>query len=249
MAGILLFAGLIFGCLIPFTAWANEPAPKVLGVGGIMSTSPYVGVGTTTMPIPIVMWEYKGFYIRGLEAGYTFYKKDNLELSVVTAARMMGYHSSDSDDLSGMEDRESSLDSGLRVELALPFKGLALNACIMSDVLSRNDGREASIDMEQSFGSKYLRIKTAAGVKAQSSGLADYYYGVRGEEARAGRPEYRTGHAVNPFAGVTLMTGISKQWLIFSRAHVEFFDTAIRRSPIVEERYTVTGLLGIARRF
>ncbi|MBF0620019.1 MAG: MipA/OmpV family protein [Candidatus Omnitrophica bacterium] len=229
--------------------FAEESSPKLLGIGAVVMTRPYVGVGATTMPIPLVAWDYKGFYIRGIEAGYTFYDHGGLKLSAVTSPRMMGYSSEDSSALNGMEDRRKSLDAGVRLEQELPVKGLSFNAKILNDTLSRYDGREGEVSLEQFLKGEYFRLRLSGGIKIQSSQLADYYYGVQSNEVRADRPAYMPGHAVNPFIGVMLSSGLSKEWPVILRAGIDFLDPAIHKSPIVEDSYTLSAMLGVAKRF
>ncbi|MBF0387305.1 MAG: MipA/OmpV family protein [Candidatus Omnitrophica bacterium] len=231
-------------------ALAEEASPKLAGVGVVMMTSPYHGAGSAVMPVPSFAWDYKGFYIRGIEAGYAFYDQGGLKLSAITSPRMMGYSSEDSPALAGMEDRERSLDAGLRAELELPFgKDLSVNAKFLNDTMSRYDGREGELSLEQFVKGKFFRLRLSGGVKAQSSELTGYYYGVRGAEEGFDRPAYSPGMAINPFVGIMLSSGFSKEWPVILRVGVDFLDPVIRRSPIVEDSYTATAMLGFARRF
>jgi outer membrane protein len=202
------------------------------------------------MPIPLLSLEYKGLYARGLETGYSFYHRNGLKLSVITLPRLMGYHSGDSSVLSGMEDRRWSFDAGLRASLDLMFvKGLSVNAKIVNDVLSRYDGREGEISLEQAYRSKHAMLRLTGGVKVQSAQLVNYYYGVRSEESSLTRSAYDPGHAVDPFLGVLVTTGISEKWLVLARLGAEFLDNSICNSPIVDKDHILTGMLGVARKF
>jgi len=246
-----IFAGvIIFLVLTAGSARADEMAPKLLGVGGVFCTSPYSGVKSNTTPIPLVSWDHQGFYIRGLEAGYSFYDNKILKLSVITSPRMMGYSSDDSTALNGMEDRRRSWDAGLKAELDIPqVRGMSFNAQILNDVLSRYDGREGEVSLTQAYRTKFMYCKLSAGVKLQSHGLTSYYYGVLADEARSGRLAYTSSSAINPFAGVMISTGFSDKWRVIARAGLEWLDSTITRSPVVDETYTFAGMLGIARKF
>ncbi|MEI6437449.1 MAG: MipA/OmpV family protein [Candidatus Omnitrophota bacterium] len=250
MKGVLYAGFVLCGVLSASAAFAEEPLLTLLGAGTVVTSSPYDGVGVSVLPVPFMAWEHKGFYIRGIEAGYSFYEHGGLKLSAVTSPRMMGYSSEDSDALSGMEDRRRSLDAGFRAELALPFvTGLSVNAKVLNDVLSRSNGQEGELSLEQFYGAKYLRLRLSGGVKVQSSRLTNYYYGVRTAEARPGRQEYKPGTAVDPFLGVMLTTGFSENWLVITRLGVDLLDPAIRKSPIVDKSYTMMGMVGVVRRF
>ncbi|NTV29282.1 MAG: MipA/OmpV family protein [Candidatus Omnitrophica bacterium] len=221
----------------------------LLGVGVLTSTSPYHGVGTRVMTLPLVVWDHKGFYIKGEEFGYRLYKEKPLKVSVMVSPRLMGYHSSDSDALQGMEDREMSLDAGVRAEWAGPWPGGVLSAKVVSDVLSRSRGQEAELRLAEELKGEIWHFTPAVGVRVQSSRLTDYYYGVRAEEVRADRPEYRPGAAVNYFAEAMLSCGVARNWIMVIKGGAMSPDSCIRRSPIVERDVFLTGLAAVVRRF
>ncbi len=244
-----VLAGLFFGVLISSVALA-EDRPTVLGAGVAVITSPYKGADGRTMALPFLSCEYKGFYLLGIEAGYRFHDKDGIVLSVFGQPRFMGYHSSDSDALAGMEDRRESFDLGLKAEYALPFStGWAVEGKIIQDALSRYDGREAAVMLRKVFTQEHFRLTLSGGVKGQSRQLTGYYYGVTAAEVRTDRPAYRPGAALNPTAGVVVMSGLSQDWPVVLRLGVDRLDTNIRKSPLAGRDYVLTAALGVTRRF
>jgi MipA family protein len=149
-----------------------------------------------------------------------------------------------------MEDRRMSFDAGLKAELKLPLgEDVMLWARVVTDAASRHDGQEAELSVSKKFRSKYFRLTPSVGARFQSSRLVDYYYGVRASEVRAGRPEYEPGQAVNYFGEVLFSFGISQNWIVVTKAGVEFLDSEIRKSPIVDKDYLLTGIVGLTRRF
>lgn len=228
---------------------AEETGPAMLGAGAVITTSPYRGVGSTMMPLPFIAGEYKGFYLYGVEAGYRLFDHKPIKLSVIVSPRLMGYHSDDSDALNGMDDRLRSIDAGLRAELGLPIEGLSFNVRFLHDICSRYDGSEGNLSLDQAFDSKYVRLRFFGGIKVLSSQLTDYYYGVQSSEARPDRPAYTPGHAVNPFAGLMVVTGFSEKWLVVTRLGVDGLDPVIRKSPLVDHSYTLMGMLAVVRKF
>ncbi len=223
---------------------------KLLGGGVVVSTSPYRDVHNDVQVVPIAVWDYKNFYIKGIEAGYHFYSKGDLQLSVFGAPRFMGYHSSDSEALQGMDNRKASADVGLGLKYAIPFdKEVSVNASVTTDAGSRSDGEQAELSVSRDFESKYFRLTPTVGVNFESSKMVAYYYGVRPSEAVTGRPEYEPGYAVNYFGNVVLDFGISKNWIVVTMAGVDFLGSAIMKSPIVDRDEIFTGFVGLARRF
>ena len=242
----LVFLGIMAA---PITANAEEVF-KVLGIGAISHTSPYRGVGTKTLAIPIMAWHYKDFYVKGVEAGYHFYKNEELTLSILGAPRFMGYSSQDSTALDGMEDRRMSIDAGLKADFKLPLgEDAVLGVKVVTDAASRHDGQEAELSVSKKFRSKYFRLTPSLGARFQSNRMVDYYYGVKASEARVSRPEYEPGQAVNYFGEVLFNFGISQDWIVITKAGVEFLDSEIQKSPIVDKNYLLTGVVGLTRRF
>jgi outer membrane protein len=246
--GLYVFT-VVFLAAVAGNAGADEKELALIGAGGIISTSPYRGVDHQTMLIPILRWDYKDFYVNGIEAGYRFFKADPVRLSVLVAPRFMGYHSSDSDALAGMEDRDRSLDAGIRADIALPWEGVSLGAKVSNDVLSRNDGREMELSLSWRMAGRIWRLIPSAGVRVQSSRMVDYYYGIRSDEVRSDRPAYDPGTAVNYFAHTIFSFGISQNWSVVTRVGVEVLSPQVTKSPIVNKDYLMTGLIGLARRF
>jgi MipA family protein len=250
VARFMAFVLVLVGSLaVPLSANGAEDL-RFLGAGVIMATSPYNGVGTKTMAVPILGWDYKNFYVKGVEAGYHFYKNDTLTLSVLGVPRFMGYSSEDSTDLNGMEDRRMSVDVGVKADVKLPLgEEVVLGVKVLTDAASRHDGQDVELNVSKLFRSKYFRLTPSAGARLQSSRMVDYYYGVEANEVRAGRPEYEPGQAINCFGKVLFSFGISQNWIVVTMSSVEFLDSEIRKSPIVDRDYLLTGVVGLTRRF
>jgi len=53
---------------------AEEEIQGVLGLGALLSSKPYIGVDEDVIVVPIVLLEYKNFFIDGKQFGYYFYK-------------------------------------------------------------------------------------------------------------------------------------------------------------------------------
>jgi outer membrane protein len=244
---------MVFSCLF-LVCFSEGPCfsgndLKMIGAGFVSSTSPYQGVGQKSMAVPVALWNYKGFYIKGIELGYNFYESGRLKLSLLSAPRFMGYHSDDSTDLNGLEDRLASFDAGLGVNVALPWKDSSLDLRLVNDTLSRYDGREAQLKVVKSFRKQYFEFSPNAGVRLQSGEMTDYYYGVKSSEARPGRAQYSPGPAVNCFAGLMFNTGLSPRWLVVTTFEVESLASEIRRSPIVDRDHLFTAVAAVTRKF
>jgi len=148
------------------------------------------------------MWENEDFFIRGNKAGK---KWEGIvsELDLYIAPRFMGYDDDDSDELSGMEDRDYSLDVGVQFHWKFQdLEGLSLSTSFAGDALGENEGLEATAELAYFMDFKPLFIKPSIGVQWQSENMVDYYYGVMSSEVTASRGQYSPDSAVNGKVGL-----------------------------------------------
>ncbi|MBF0619820.1 MAG: MipA/OmpV family protein [Candidatus Omnitrophica bacterium] len=235
--------------LLMTTAACAEESMTLAGAGAVVSTRPYRGVGSKIMAVPLMSVEYKNLYIKGVEAGYSFYKTGLVTVSVITSPRLLGYSSEDSLALNGMEDRRMSWDAGLKAALALPWEGATAHVKLLNDILSRYDGREVEAGLSKVFKGSFFQLTPGAGARWQSRQLLNYYYGVNSGEVRANRPEYHPGSGVEYFTNVLFNFGITPNWIVVTRAEVDILSHEVTDSPIVSRHYGLSGVLGLTRKF
>ncbi len=240
-------------CLIIFTicacalSFAAQEERVILGAGLRYSTQPYTDVDEDFNAVPLIIGRYKDFYSDGTSFGYIFreLKQANLELSAVLKPRFMGYHSDDSATLAGMEDREWSLDGGLRVAWDNDYFLLKLTG--LADLTNEHQGQEFS-----AVASKELfagLITPRVGVKWQSDDIVDYYYGVLGSEATGTRAAYKGDSTVNFLAGATVAVPIGEKWTAILDFEYENLGSEIQDSPIVDSEEILTYVAGAVYRF
>jgi outer membrane protein len=240
-----MLAGLLF---VSGVSLAEEI--RLLGLGAFISASPYKGMDNKTFILPLFVWSAGPVALKGTELSFRFYDRAPLELRILAAPRMMGYSAGDSDALEGMNDREKSFDAGLGASLELPFtQNLFLEGKVAADISGRHAGPSAELGLEKKFISKYWRLSFSAGGRLHSARLEDYYFGVRPDEVRPDRPEYRAGTTGHFFAGTTFFCGISRNWVIMTGLGTEWLGAGARKSPLTGRDVLLGGRLGLARRF
>jgi outer membrane protein len=238
--------------LAPALAFADDEPPQAepelqwsLGLGVISAPRPYVGASNQTLVIPLVGLEYKRLSVQGIRVGYHMVDRDDLKLDLRARFSFDGLDPDDSPFLDGMAARDGTVEAGLGLDWTP--SAWAFRQTAFTDVLGRSDGQEVGVDLSRTwtFGRYRWGLTPAAGVVWQSSSLIDYYYGVPPEEARPGRPAYAGRSAVNLRAGMLVFYRISARFNAIALFQTQWLDNEIGDSPIVDERRSYFGLLGV----
>jgi MipA family protein len=209
-----------------------------LGGGAFLQTEPYAGVDARIYPAPVVAYEGKHLYVRSAIVGYRIIAENGLMIGPLVQPRVEGFQAGDSSFLSGMEDRDWSVDGGVNIEAVTPV-GL-LGVSIVSDLLGRSRGQEMEYRYLIMFPVLGFQLIPSAGLRWKSEKLVDYYFGVRPNEARPGRPAYEGEQAFDPFLRLIVRHKLTKHWSLFSDAQYEHLAGAITDSPIVDKDYQMS---------
>ncbi len=110
-----------------------------LGLGLVVQQHPYAGVGTRILPFPFVSYRNANFYVEGLSAGYIVWHGRGMSLAITLSPRLGGYKASDSPALSGMANRNFTLDGGVAATLHRRWGMLRLSG--RSDLLGVYNGQ------------------------------------------------------------------------------------------------------------
>jgi MipA family protein len=246
---VLVFL-MILTCAITELSLAEDKMPNMIGLGAMVRQEPYKGMDEDIVLMPIITWEKDRFFIKGVKAGYSLFKSDNIKINSIIKPRFMGYDSSDSSYLNGMKDRDFSLDGGGEIIYKFnDFYDISLGASFVADMLSKHEGYEGSVSLSKMFNMRPLFIQPSLSVSWLSENITDYYYGVRQEEVVAGRPAYSPDSSVKGAFSLGAYYALSKQWMIVARGGVELFDNEVKNSPLIEDNYSLSGSIGIAMMF
>jgi outer membrane protein len=218
-----------------------------LGAGLVYRTSPYRGDNDTVLPIPMIFYDSKTFFLKGLIAGYHIFEQERFSLDLIAGVRTDGYDNDDSDFLKGMDDRDSSIDGGIK---ASHFDGWGITSVsFVNDLLGKHDGQEVNLSYAKRFVENPWALTPSGGILWQSSNLTDYYYGVKRDETKAGRPAYSVGEAWNPFFQLNLNYQIDEQWSAVAIFRYVWLDKEIQDSPIVSDEYEILLMAGLMYKF
>ena len=165
---IVVIAMLLFAGLASAEDQAiDQKMPTLCGLGAAISANGYKGTGTSVSPVPIIFAEKNRFFIHVNQAGYTLYKNEPFQAYVFLQPRLfMGYRSTDSDSLAGMDRRNWSVDAGLGAEFDVPnLKGSKINLELLQDILSNSNGQEIDLTYYHLFDMRPFFLKPKAGLR------------------------------------------------------------------------------------
>ncbi|MGL5378057.1 MAG: MipA/OmpV family protein [Cetobacterium sp.] len=210
-----------------------------VGLGAGVSNSVYEGAENKGYPLPLLDINYNNFYIKGVTAGYNFFKGEDLSLSVYldpmagfpVKAEDMG------DGYQNIEDRDFMAMVGLRADLNTGIAGIRTGATVQFG----EEGSEAKLSAFKPYSvtDKLVLVPTIY-VKGFSGDYADYYFGVTSDEVNENNSDklVDTYKAETAFSYGTVLTAEYKynQKLSFvGIVGVEKFSNEITDSPIVSE--------------
>lgn len=220
-----------------------------LGISAVYNQNIYSGVDSQVLPFPLLNFTYNNFFLQNITAGYHAYTNDYVQASLILAPNFQGYNADDSDELSGMNDAEPSLNAGGR--LMLKTKPIVTTLSAVHDISGRTAGNTASAKFSTGLPlmDKRLVLSPSVTFAYQDSNVVNYYYGVGNSEATATRSAYSPGGTINTTAGLVAMYKLSQHWQTNFTYMFTKFGNEIADSPIVSRSTSSTVLLGISYLF
>ena len=241
----------------PVTFAEDEASTWGLGVGGIASSDPYAGRETRYVPLPIITYDSKRFFFRGIEGGMHLYDDDWLKIDALIKGDFSGIDAKDfgrqelanngiNRDL--LTDRDDTAQAGFKISLEGQYGEFAVEAGV--DVLDASGGFEVKAEYGYpiNFGSR-LTLTPTVGVNWLSADTANYYYGTLDEEVARGVVRYRPGAAAIPEVGVELKYNFSGKWLLMSNISYQSLPSKLSDSPLLDSDKTARAFIGVLRVF
>ena len=197
--------------------------------------SPYGSAGTRHDFVPLYLYEGERAYLHSHSVGLKFGASEARRFDLFLRHRFEGHPSDDIPaSLQGMEKRELGVDAGLSAQAGGGW-GVAF-AEWLRDVSAASHGSELRLGYKYPLRRGRFWLRPHATLSLRSSQLNDYYYGVRPEEARAGRPAYRAGAGLVPELGVFAAYHFTERWRLLAGATLARLPASVHASPIVEHR-------------
>jgi outer membrane protein len=221
-----------------------------LGIAFGTVQNPYAGAASSVWAYPyLTSFRHSAFtddwlLVRGRNLGIRYNTDNDWELGLVGRVQTLGLGVTDNDDLLGLAEREWAVEAGPLIG----WRGSPVHVQFRSywEVPNRHSGRTSEIEFSLPREFRRGHFVPSLRISRMSDDYADYYFGVSAEEANPSRPEYRAGSAVNAWLGFTLGYELTPRWLLKSTVGVEFLDSEITDSPIVERDRLWGGSIGLA---
>ena len=216
----------------PLTGLA-DPGGVAIGPVSRVERSPYRSAGMRHDFVPVYLYEGERVYLHSLSLGLKFGGSEARRLDVFLRHRFEGFPSDDIPDiLTGMARREPGVDAGMSAQVGGGW-GIAF-AEFLRDVSSASHGSEVRVGYKYPLRHGRFWLRPHATLSLRDSRLNDYYYGVRPDEARAGRPAYEAGSGFEPELGVYAAYQLTARWRLLAGATVTKLARTVRESPLVE---------------
>ena len=221
-----------------------------LGLAVGTAQNPYAGASNSVWAYPyLTSFRHSAFtddwlLIRGENLGFRYITDNDWELGLVGRIQTLGLGVTDNDELLGLKEREWAVEAGPLIG----WRGSPVHVQIRSywEVPNRHSGSTSEIELSLPREFRRGHFVPSLRISRMSDDYADYYFGVSAGEASASRPEYRARSATNAWLGFTLGYELTPRWLLKSTVGVEFLDSEISDSPIVERDRQWGGSVGIA---
>jgi outer membrane protein len=218
-----------------------------LGAAAIWSASPYRDYDNKALPVPVIGYEGRHFFLRGIVLGYRLLGTDNSELAVIASPDPNRFLARDSDDprLRRLSDRNVSGLAGLSWRLYGNW-GI-IQATAQKELTGHGGGEVADLGYEFPLREGRFTLTPGAGLTYSSSALNDYYYGIRAREvAGSGLAGYRPGAAASPYFKLGLVYNLTRSWLLIANYRLAVLPGTLKDSPMVDRDFTESYLAGVS---
>jgi MipA family protein len=248
------------------TAWgqlampgaAAPPAPEAssatsttsqwgLGVSVGLQRKPYRDFDNKSQVLPLLFFENRWFSVIGPALDFKLPTAGSLSLRLRARYASEGYEAGDSPYLAGMDERKDGFWLGgvalWRTDL------LNVSAELLGDASGHSKGSQFKLQLDRRFQSGAFDFTPRVAAKWLDDKYVDYYYGVRGSEARAGRPVFQGKSAVNAELGLRVGYALTPNQGVFLDASTTRLGNSIKDSPLVDRSTSSALRVGYLYRF
>nr|WP_113866239.1 MipA/OmpV family protein [Brenneria salicis]NMN91592.1 outer membrane protein [Brenneria salicis ATCC 15712 = DSM 30166]RBP63063.1 outer membrane protein [Brenneria salicis ATCC 15712 = DSM 30166]RLM30782.1 MltA-interacting protein MipA [Brenneria salicis ATCC 15712 = DSM 30166] len=244
---VCLLAALVSGVASLPAAYAAEVS---LGVGAASSTSVYRGEDNDVYPIPVLNYESKQFYFRGLGGGYYLWNDGANRLSLTAYYLPLGFKRGDNDEqqMKQLDKRRGTLMAGMAYSHRADWG--EVRTVLAGDTLDYSNGFVWDTTYLYRFTLGDLSLTPGIGATWFSENMNRYYYGVSSKEsARSGFARYRPDDGWSPYLELSANYQINSNWSTWAVGRYTRLSDEVQDSPIVDRSYNALMSVGVSYRF
>lgn len=215
--------------------------------GGAIAFPRYSGGGSYQVwPVPLMSFEYEETaYIYIQRIGVRLLSNSDKSMAVGIAAEpRFGFTQTDGARLAGMATRRDRIEGGPTFEWETPRASLSI--AYFADWSGVSGGGAVNVSLfHPLLDDQHWDLGSFVGVEYVTHKTAQYYYGVRPDEATTMRPAYDPQNAVTSYAGTSGAYRLDQQYAILFGATLTSLSAAAADSPIVERKRGAVVYLGL----
>lgn len=223
------------------------------GIATIGSATPYKGLSSETIVIPIVSYEGERLLWRGPSIQYKLTGLNRNEPSFRLSADLAPneLEADKSSALAGIDNRDFSFLIGIRY--IYPSRFGEFSALLQTDATNKHDGQRGALNFDRVL----LRASDRSwaftgGVQLEylSDNYTTYYFGVSQEESfDSGFAEYEVDAVLQ--GGITLggYYQFAGNWQVTAQSRWLSLASDIKNSPIVNDSSSIDGFVGLTYQF
>ncbi len=229
----------------------TQTTPLLIGAGPYFQTQPYKGADTKVVPSPVVFFDNNLFYVRWTRVGVYFLgdKKDDFSwaFSLSAEPQPLGYASKDSSALTGMKNKDNSIQGGLGFDMQ--YKDTFLNSVLFQDLLNKSNSYIARAEVGQHVKLENWDFYPSVMATYHAAKFNDYYYGVSSSEATLNRPVYSPSSSVDLSFETYAKYEFTKKWSTLLNFRADYLGKSEQDSPIISDKYMFSGLISLMYRW
>ena len=219
-----------------------------LGLATLIRNDVYKGLSRDAAFFPLIDVYYGKLKFDKTKITYDLMRNRHMLVKPYIGVEFGGYNASDSAFLEGMSDRDLAVMAGVEAQYFNKYFYVGLNAG--QDISGNSDGMKAQAQIGVSKRYRNgLFLSLSANMTYLDQDFADYYYGVRADEARVGRAEYRVSDVFMPGGTAFARFKINDKWSAAVIATYAHLTNEIGNSPIVRTRHKRSVILGLQYSF
>lgn len=227
-----------------------------LGVGAISNQKSYAGIDHNTMAMPLFFFENKYLHVFGPKAelklpGVQVSEDQQLNFSMTARYDFGQYDKDDIKDtpvLQGMDERKGGLWAGAKAAWTNPV--VDVGAEWQMDASGDSEGQRFKLGLEKTWRlGEHVMLTPRLEANWLDKNYVDYYYGVRQNEARTGRPAYTGKATANLEYGMRGVYMFASKHAFFLDVGVKSLGKEIKDSPLVDSATEHNVLFGYTYRF